>query len=143
MKMVKIGLILITTSLLFSCNKKDIERACTKDMPGISGSYKLTGFQYKMTPASAPVDYLASMDACEKDDIIVLKQDGTYIYNDAGNQCSPNGSDYGTWSMSGNTINSDGIVYGIIQSYDCTTLVCYYENINISGDRYTLTLTKQ
>lgn len=135
-----IGLCAIT---LFACQKDPVQPTCTTSTAGIAGTYKLTASQYKMSAASAPVDYLPFMDACEKDDLLQLKNDGTYIYTDAGITCSPNGSDNGNWSVTGNTITSDGIISGTIQSYDCKTLVVYVENVNVPGDRFTQTLARQ
>ncbi len=134
---------ILSVSTLISCQKDPVEPECQKSMSGISGNYKLISLQYKINNSAAPVDYLAFMDACEKDDLIILKPNGTYNYNDIGITCSPSGTDNGTWSVSGNVIISDGIVNGVIESYDCKKLVCYIENINIPGDRLTLTITRQ
>ena len=132
------------SATLFSCKKdKPAEPDCSITMPNLSGSYKLTALKYKLNATTPEMDYLAFMDACEKDDVVVLKPNGTYEYNDAGTVCSPSGTDNGTWSVNGNTINSDGTINGTIASYDCKTLLYYAENINLPGDKFTFTMVKQ
>ena len=128
---------------LFSCQKETPPPTCTITMAGLSGTYKIGAIQYRLTASSAPVDYLALMDACEKDDLLQLKNDGTYIYTDAGMVCSPNGSSTGTWSLSGTVLTSDGLLAGTIEGYDCKTLVCFIDNVNVPGDRVTQTLVRQ
>jgi hypothetical protein len=138
-------LIAMTSGIIvLSCKKeKDDTPQCSTSMTGLSGSYKFTALQYKPDPAAAPVDYLAFMDDCEKDDILILKSDGSYDYNDAGTICTPDGTQHGTWKVTGKTITSDGIFNGTIASYDCTTLVFYVENAIKSGDKLTYTMVKQ
>ena len=129
---------------LFSCKKDPKpEPACSISMTGLSGAYKLTALKYKQNATAPEIDYLAFMDACEKDDIVTLKSNGTYDYNDAGTVCTPNGTDNGTWSITGNTLTSDGTMNGTISSYDCKTLIYYAENVNAAGDRLTFTMVKQ
>jgi hypothetical protein len=137
-------LLLAFFSLVFiSCRKDPPPATCTTNVASLSGTYKLTSLKYKATASSTEQDYLVLMDACERDDLVTLNSNGTYTYTDAGTVCSPNGSDNGTWSLSGNTINSDGVVDGTIQNFDCATLVFYAEGIYIPGDRLTFTMTKQ
>jgi hypothetical protein len=148
MKSVNIKWVLTTlvfgSTMLFSCKKdKPAEPDCSISLQNLSGSYKLTALQYKRSASATPVNYLDFMDDCEKDDVLVLKANGTYDYNDAGTVCSPSGTDNGTWSVNGNTINSDGTVNGTIASYDCKTLVYYAENVNLPGDKFTFTMVKQ
>jgi len=131
-------------STFFSCKKeKSSEPGCAVSIENLSGSYKLTALQYKASADAAPADYLAFMDDCEKDDILILKSDGAYDYNDTGTICSPNGTGHGTWQVNGNTLTSDGIFNGTIASYDCKTLVFYTENAIKPGDKLTYTMVKQ
>ncbi|MGG9962448.1 lipocalin family protein [Ferruginibacter sp. SUN106] len=137
---------IVCSTLFFSCKKDPVTPPvpdCSINMTNLSGAYKLTALQYKRDAAAPVVNYLDFMDACEKDDIVTLKSNGTYHYNDAGTVCTPNGSNDGTWSVNGNTINSDGTVNGTISSYDCKTLVYYAENVNLPGDKFTFTMVKQ
>lgn len=131
-------------SVFFSCKKEESSKSeCSISMIGLSGSYKLTALQYKSGATATPVDYLAFMDACEKDDILILKSNGTYSTNDAGTACTPPESSGGTWQVSGNTLTSDGNLNGTIARYDCKTLVYYVDNAIIAGDRLTFTMSKQ
>ncbi len=140
----KFVVVALAAVFLFSaCQKDPAEQACQRNLAGISGTYKLTSLQYKMNASATPADYLAFMDACEKDDVIVLKANGTYDYNDIGSVCSPSGTDNGTWSLAGNVITSDGMVNGVIESFDCQKLVCYIEDVYTIGDRLTMTITRQ
>lgn len=129
------------TSLL-SC-KKDKDKTCNKTLTGLAGTYTLLSAEYKLTATSTPVDLKATMDACEKDDLITLNANGTWIYKDAGTVCSPAGNDNGTWSVSNDIITSDGVVSGKIQSYDCNKLVCVMQNVTLPGDQITQVLRKQ
>lgn len=135
---------LTLSSLLLAC-KKDTpaEPDCSLSLNGLAGKYKLTKMQYKRDASAPEVDYLQFMDDCEKDDVVELKNNGTYTYTDGGTVCDPNGNDTGTWSISGNTINGDGTVDGTVSSYDCKTLVYYGTSIYLPGDKMTFTITKQ
>ncbi len=132
--------------LLFSCKKDksaDNGSSCSKTLAGLSGSYKLIAAQYRSSATATPVDYYAQMEACEKDDILTLKSDGTYQYSDAGTPCTDQATDHGTWQVSGNTLTSDGVLHGTIGSYDCKTLVYYIDNALTIGDRITFTMVRQ
>jgi len=131
-------------SLFFSCKKEDSKPAgCSIDMTSLAGSYKLTALQYRADASAAPVDYLQFMDDCEKDNIIVLKDDGTYVTNDLGTVCTPSEDARGTWLVKGTTLTSDGVLNGTIDSYDCKTMVYYTDNSIKPGDRLTFTMVKQ
>ncbi|MBC9932812.1 lipocalin family protein [Chitinophaga qingshengii] len=135
---------MIASSLLFACKKeKSSPATCEISVAGLSGSYKLTALQYRESTTAAPVDYLAYLEDCEKDDIMELKNDGTYTYHDAGTVCESSATDHGTWQVKGNTLTSDGKLQGTIASYDCKTLVYYVENALHTGDRLTYTMVKQ
>ena len=82
-------------------------------------------------------------DGCERDDVYTFQTNGTYQLKDAGVVCSPNGDDNGTWSfVSPNSMTIDGDP-DIIEYFDCKTLVIVNMDIQTSGDRLKLTLTKQ
>jgi hypothetical protein len=138
--MKKLALTLAIGTLTFVSCKKDND--CETNATSLALSYKTVSIKYKQTPSSSEIDYFATLDACEKDDVLTLNANGTYSYTDAGTQCSPAGSYTGTWSVSGNTITVDGD-NGTIQSFDCNTLVLYIENSFVTGDRLTTTLVKQ
>lgn len=130
--------------LAASCQKEAQDTVdCPQTVAAIAGTYKLTALKYKASASSAEQDYLLLKEACELDDIVLLNANGTYHYQDAGTSCSPDGTDAGTWSIAGNTIISDGIVSGTIQSFDCKSLIAYSSDVIIPGDRITLTIVKQ
>lgn len=135
---------MVSSSVLFACKKeKSNESGCAINMANLSGAYKLTALQYKASSTADPADYLAYMDDCEKDDILNLKIDGTYVNDDAGTVCDPSTASQGIWQLHGNTLTSDGKLNGIIASYDCKTLVYYIDNAIKPGDKLTFTLVKQ
>jgi hypothetical protein len=137
-------LVVVPGSGFLSCKKDKADSpACSVSMTGLSGTYKLTALQYKLSAAVPAVDYLAYMDDCEKDDSITLNSDGTYDYHDAGTVCTPDGNDHGAWQVKGNTLISDGTLNGVVASYDCKTLVYYVDNALTTGDRMTFTMVKQ
>jgi len=128
-----------------SCKKdKDKAPACATDVASIAGSYKFAAYTYKQTPTSAEEDYLNIIfpDACERDDVLSFSSNGTYAITDAGTVCSPSGGDSGTWTVSGNSMNIDGDLT-TIESFDCKTLVLANNDVNVTGDKLKITLTKQ
>lgn len=137
-------IVIAYSSILFSCKKeKNDAPGCPITMDNLSGDYKLTALQYKASSGAAPADYLTYMEDCEKDDILQLKNDGTYKKDDAGTVCDPEETASGTWQLHGNTLTSDGILNGTISSFDCKTMVYYIENAIKPGDRLTYTLEKK
>lgn len=137
-------MVMVYGSTFFSCKKeKNGESGCPLSIANLSGAYKLTALQYKANANAASADYLAFMDDCEKDDILRLKIDGTYVNDDAGSVCDPATTAQGTWQLHGNTLTSDGKLNGTVASYDCKTLVYYIENAINPGDKLTFTLVKQ
>lgn len=134
---------LAATVLFASCKKDDDNNNCERTISGIAGSYKISGFQYKQTPNSTPIDALIFLDACQKDDVLKLNTNGTYNSIDAGTACSPDGSFSGTWNVTGNYLVQDGTDSASIKSYDCNALVLTYTGYNTPGDEATLTLVKQ
>jgi hypothetical protein len=138
-------LLTITGMTFISCKKdKDKTPACATDVASISGSYRFTAYTYKETPSSPEVDYFPVIfpDACERDDVLSLSANGNYTMTDAGTVCSPSGGDSGTWSLSGNTMNVNGDL-ATIESFDCKTLVLVNNDVNTTGDKLKITLTKQ
>lgn len=139
-------MVLVAGSLLFSCKKEessDPAPTCAVNMTNISGTYKLTSLQYKSSASATPVEETDFMEPCEKDDIIILKSDGTYDFKDQGTVCSPSGNEHGTWTLKGNTLTSNGKLNGTVTSFDCKTMVYVTENVLVQGDKYTFTMVKQ
>ena len=141
--MKKFILITVLTSLLFiSCNKPD--NTCITDTNSVSGAYKITAVTYKANASSAEADYFNTLfpEPCERDDVYTFQTNGTYQLKDAGTVCSPSGDDDGTWSVSGNSMIVDGDAT-VIESFNCKLLVISNSDINTTGDKLKLTLTKQ
>jgi len=139
--MKKLSIVLLLSVLIFSC-KKNKDKNCSTDMTSIAGSYKETASTYKASATAPEEDLFALEDACEKDDIITLNENGNYTYTDAGMVCSPAGDGSGTWSVTGTGINLDGTL-GTVVSYDCKTLVISIPDIQVTGDITKITLTRQ
>ena len=139
--MKKLTLLVLTLSVLVSCKK---DKTCNKDMAGMSGSYKVTAATYRSTPTGTEQDYYSTLysDACERDDIITLNSNGTYVFTDAGVKCVPSGDDTGTWNVSGNNITIDGQTEQI-ESFDCSRLVILEVDAIIAGDRLKIVLSRQ
>jgi len=135
--------VVMAVSLATACKKPQDETTCTVSTASLSGTYRLTALKYAMTPTSAEQDYMSLRENCERDDEIELKANGTYEYRDMGTSCSPNGTDNGTWSLTGNTLTSDGLMQGTISSYDCHTLVYYVSGVYVPGDKLVFTMVKQ
>lgn len=136
-----LGIIGITVS---SCQKeRGNNNDCGISMNNLAGTYKLTSLKYKASASAPEQDYMIFFDACEKDDLIKLKANGTYDHVDAGSVCSPDGNYSGTWSLTGNTLISDGDLGGEVQSFDCNKLVTVLTDMNMPGDKLTFTLQKQ
>lgn len=49
----------------------------------------------------------------------------------------------GSWTLNGNTITSNGLLNGTIESFDCTTLIMFTKDVYMPGDKLTLILKKQ
>lgn len=141
-RMFSFTIILLVTTLI-SCKKDRDETSCALTLDIIAGTYKVTGLKYKPSAASPGEDYYGFMDDCIKDNPIQLNSNGTYIYFDEGQVCSPNGSSNGTWSITGNQFQSDGPVQGTVDHFNCTTLVYYIEDSFAPGDRLIYTITRQ
>ncbi len=142
--MKKVLFILLSAFTLISCKKDKDETACTSTAASIAGAYKITAVTYKASATSAEMDYftLVFPDACERDDVLSLNINGTYMLTDAGIVCSPPNTDNGNWSISGNTMTIDGDPSSI-ESYNCQTLILIQTGVQVAGDRYKITLTRQ
>lgn len=142
-----IFLITVTAGVLTACQKESSDsNECKTDMQHISGTYKLTAVKYKVNATATEEDYLQHIEACEKDDLIILNTNGTFNYNDVGITCSPDQSSNGTWNVKDNilTMSEDGILdNGVISAFDCKQLVFYHDDNMVKGDRMVFTLTKE
>ena len=129
--------------LFTNCSKDpDDNNTCTTTAANIAGSYKVSASTYKETPTSDEEDLMATMEPCEKDDLLTFKTDGTYETLDAAIVCTPPNDEIGDWNLSGSTLVVDGEPV-TIKSFNCKTLVLVTSEIFIPGDQLTLTLQKQ
>ena len=136
---------LLLSALFFACKKEDNKPAtCNTDVSSISGSYKFTAYTYKASASAPEQDYFNVIftEACERDDILTFNSNGNWTLKDAGTVCSPSGDDNGSWTLSGNTMSIDGGPL-TIESFDCKSLVLSNTNVDITGDKLKITLTKQ
>ena len=141
MKFCVAALSLIT--LFTACKKDKEEDNCTLTKNNLAGTYKLTELKYKLSATLPEQDFLSLMEDCEKDDLLILNSNGTYNYTDVDIKCTPPGTNTGTWSLTENNLQSDGIFEGEISSFDCKKVVYFVQNTNVQGDKLTFTMTKQ
>ena len=137
--------VILSALVLFACKKDKKETvACTTSATTIAGSYKITSITYKQSSSSPEIDYLTVIlsESCQRDDVLTFNSGGTYVNTDAGTTCSPSSNDNGTWALSGSNMIIDGDATAI-DSFDCKTLVLVNTDIQTSGDRLKITLTRQ
>ena len=135
-----------TINMLSSCKKETSKNdTCKTDMSHIAGNYKLTAVKYKQNATSSEQNFLPMIDDCEKDDLLTLHADGTYDNNDIGVVCAPGNNSHGSWSVNANRLTSSDsdILEGVIESFDCQSLVYYVSDLYAPGDKLIFTLTKQ
>lgn len=124
-------LLAITILIGTGCSKKDKTESCPVTKESVAGSYRLVTF--KMNGVDA-LD--VTFQACQKDDIVTLKADGTYDYTDAGVSCDPSANSTGNWTLSGNTFTIDYFPFPLtIKSFDCSNLsgTAVYSGVNIEA----------
>lgn len=145
--MKKLFLVFATAGALVSCKKDAVSTnpSCIVNSTSITGNYKITSIKYKASASATEEDIFTSLPECQKDDTYELKADGSIVMNDAGISCDlpPSPSSGMGWKLeSSNTILQLADFNYIIQSFDCSTLVVYQTDINVSGDKTTTTYVK-
>jgi len=130
--------------LFITACKSGPEPVCKTDATSIAASYRITAVTYKSTPTSPEEDYMNILfpDACQRDDVYTFQTNGTYLLKDVGSVCSPSNDDNGSWSVSGNNMIIDGDPTAI-ESFDCKFLIISNTDIQNTGDKLKLTMTKQ
>lgn len=111
--MKKIALGLLSVVLLATACKKDDNNNTPITEENLVGSYKVVSIKakYGSSPEMDITDDF--LDPCEKDDIITLKSNKTYVVTDAGVQCDPPTNEEGEWSLQGSTFHFEDIDYTI------------------------------
>ncbi len=84
--------------LMASCKKSSDSSSCDVSLTAIAGSYKISKIEAVVAGTASDITN-SSLDACERDDIYVLKADKTVSYQDAGTVCSSNGTGNGSWDI--------------------------------------------
>jgi hypothetical protein len=133
---------LAAAALFSSCQKEDNSNPCTVSINSLSGTYRIVSLKYKPNPTAPEQDFMIFFDPCEKDDQVRLNSNKTYDYFDTGVSCNPAGSDRGTWDLIGNKIESDGLIQGEIQRFDCKTLVVFVADLYTEADKLIFTFEK-
>ncbi len=136
-------LIYLAFILLTACDKPRIDCIISKE--NIAGSYKLIAAAYKSSPTAAETDYydIILPEACDKDDVLTFKTDGSFVLTDAGMKCSPVNDDSGVWTLNGNILTSDGDET-TIENFDCNKLlVLSISDVYVTGDKLKMTYTRQ
>lgn len=128
----------IAALALTSCKKDkgDEAKAITKE--NIIGTYKLTALEIKALGQT--INGLDQLEACQKDDLHILKSGDEYQYSDVGTKCDPDGSGTGSWILTGNIINIDGEYSGTVSSLTSTQMVVT-ESATEGGITYSSTMT--
>lgn len=129
-------------SIFISCKKDDAQpQTCAQTVASIAASYKLTSQRYKPS-GGVESEIINTLNACEKDNLLVLNSNTTFVHQDAGVVCTPSQNYAGDWSVAGGNLVLETITY-TINSFNCTDLVFYRNDFPNAGDRTTYTYRKQ
>lgn len=134
--------------LISSCKKDDDDdnndpTAITKE--NLSANYKMVAGVGKL--GLLEIDVMNNdqfFPACQRDDIISLKQDFTYSTTDAGVVCTPSSTEEGVWALPNtSTIIIDGETFTIISFTGTELKIGYKEDTPLGAADVTLTFRKQ
>jgi hypothetical protein len=130
--------------VIIGCSKKnDAPATVTATTTNLVGTYKFTAETTK-SGTSASVDEFASLDACEKDDLVKINSDASIDFIDAGTVCTPPNNDTTTWSLPNSTTFLIGGDSYTIKSFDGKTLILTYTQTTVTPNvAYTITIVKQ
>jgi hypothetical protein len=143
-KILMAGTLLV--ALVTGCKRNDnFTDPCPIQQTTIAGKYLVTAITYKASSTAAVQDLYATLDACIKDDVYILKKDSTVEIIADSVICPgppPPGS-ITVWYVSG-----DGKKFVLdaeydISSFDCTDLVVTQKDFSIPGDIRTVTYSKK
>ena len=137
--MKKIVSFVLLSAFLVSCKKDKVINTpvgFNLDTTNIIGSWKITSdiefVNINTVPPSATPLSDTSFDvfsdtsyypSCKTDDLYELNHGGNYIYNDAGQTCSPSGTiNNGTWSYNNNTLTLNNDTFQI-SHFECNKMI--------------------
>lgn len=141
--MKKIFLFIAVAAFVLSSCKKNKDKSCTLTEANLLGSYKVASVKYKASASAPEMDYTDQyLDSCAKDDITTFNSNHTYNYTDAGTACTPNGDVSGTWSLSGNTVTSDGDT-ATLENFSCQGFSVTGTDVITTGDKLSINYIRQ
>jgi hypothetical protein len=141
-------LVITTTAILTSCSKDEATTTPTNNNP--TATANLTAKDWKLTglTISTPIgeiNFLDSIDACEKDDLLKFNTDGTITEKEGATKCNPADPDTksgGVWAFLNNEtklriIDTDTNIFDINTLNSTTAILKQTETI----DGFTTTVT--
>ncbi|AEW01911.1 hypothetical protein A4D02_07855 [Niastella koreensis] len=135
-KFLVLALLAVTS---FTACKKSSNDVLTVTKDNLAATYTIISVKAK-APNTPEQDVTSSnFDACEMDDQIILKNDFTATYVDAGTQCSPVGGGSDVWAYNNGILTIAGEDF-TVKSLTRGTLVLE-QTANISGFVVTVTST--
>ena len=133
---------IVLCSLLTSCKKDENPvKPCELNTASVIGSYKIEAIGYKEDANTPEIDLLATLDACAKDDIIIFEANNKMTVSDAGQVCVPSAGFTTTWSLAGDKMTIDTLVY-TVSGFDCKKIKGSAP-LDEPGEYRTITLVKQ
>ncbi|MEI6947289.1 hypothetical protein V9K67_08850 [Paraflavisolibacter sp. H34] len=114
-------------------DKDEDEEEVVPTVTSLAGNYKVTEYTFKYRGRT--VNFLDSMEVCNRDDVMTLKTDKSYTWSDAGTTCNPTGSFApGTWDLAtSKKFLWDGDLYDL-DTYDGKSLVISQTDIDSLGN---------
>lgn len=151
MTKIRLALSIFALFLVFTaCKKTNTTNSTDKTVAALSNSYKITAIN--VNALGLNFDEYATLEDCQKDNIVKLNTDLTSEYIDAGVACAPPEGTSGNWALSSNSdsITVSGVpafptgLTAFIKTWDGTTLVLTETQlVNTTPTTTTLTLYKQ
>jgi lipocalin-like protein len=99
-----LALVVFTAAALTAC-KKDKEESLAVTKENLAATYTLSTVTIKATGVPETDITKDYVEACAKDDQMILKSDGSYQHKDLGTTCDPKGDETGTFTISGSTLS--------------------------------------
>jgi len=138
MKSILLSASVLLSTVFFSCKGKD---SCDLNSSTLVGTYQVTGVSYRASASSPTTDIFSTYSPCEKDDLVIFNSNGTITYSDAGQVCSPDNNDTGSWSLSGSNLNIDGET-GVVTSFNCNNMTVAINGAT-AGELTTISFVKR